>query len=126
MDYEYAGSKSAAKEKGKEERSHPLLGTIQRQRIVLQYERPFKNIPKALLLTIAYRISMLQSAGFCNLIAIKYLKSSEILPLPFLTAGSFSATVGDEEGPATWSAYFEGIATHLAAGPPGVYVRVSG
>ncbi|MGD0704199.1 MAG: hypothetical protein ABSA02_30485 [Trebonia sp.] len=42
------------------------------------------------------------------------------------SSGHFSATFKDSVGSATWSAEFEGNSTHLAASPPGVYVRVSG
>jgi hypothetical protein len=41
------------------------------------------------------------------------------------SAGRFSATFQDP-GSATWSALYEGNSTHLAASPPGIYVRVAG
>jgi hypothetical protein len=41
------------------------------------------------------------------------------------SSGHFSATVKDEFGSATWSAQFNGNASHLATAPAGVYVRVS-
>jgi hypothetical protein len=40
-------------------------------------------------------------------------------------SGRFSATVKDESGSATWSAQFNGNASHLSTAPAGVYVRVS-
>lgn len=41
------------------------------------------------------------------------------------SAGWFSGAFADPVS-ATWSALFEGNSTHLAASPPGIYVRVSG
>jgi len=41
------------------------------------------------------------------------------------SAGHFAASFADSVGSATWSAEFDGNATHLATSPPGVYVRVS-
>jgi hypothetical protein len=42
------------------------------------------------------------------------------------SSGHFSATFRDSVGSATWSAEFDGNSSHLATGPAGVYVRVSG
>jgi hypothetical protein len=42
------------------------------------------------------------------------------------SSGHFSAAFKDTVGSATWSAEFDGNATHLATGPAGVYVRVTG
>jgi hypothetical protein len=41
------------------------------------------------------------------------------------SSGKFSASVSDVVGSATWSTQFNGNATHLAASPPGIYVRVT-
>src|SRR5271165_2949395 len=97
MDYEYADSKYAAKEKGKEERSHPLMETIQRWRIVLQYERSFKNIPEASLTGIADRISMLTIGTVFKLILIKCLKSTKP-GATFLGSWSRPRSIGGNPG----------------------------